>query len=115
VLRLELAHGPRVEVTEAQGRVLLGRALESPHARLFEPYPDVSRCHAVVWVEPGGRAWIRDEGSCNGTSRNGIELFPGREESLQDGDTLWFGPNLSITVRIDRAAQGDPGGATLVR
>ena len=55
--------------------VLLGRdPAESLVAAAFAHFDNVSRRHATVMVDDGGRASIRDEGSTNGTFVNGDRI-----------------------------------------
>jgi hypothetical protein len=51
-------------------RVTLGR---SDDADLLLPYENVSRKHALIWRSKG-RSWIRDLGSSNGTSVDGVAV-----------------------------------------
>ena len=51
-------------------RVTVGR---SDDADLVIPFDDVSRKHALIW-RSDGQAWIRDLGSSNGTSLDGVSV-----------------------------------------
>ena len=55
----------------------------------------VSRAHAEIWVEAGGRFFIRDTKSSSGTFLNHIRLSPANNESraheIKDGDLLQLG------------------------
>ncbi|KAF4609550.1 hypothetical protein D9613_012338 [Agrocybe pediades] len=55
----------------------------------------VSRAHAEIWVEAGGKLFIRDMKSSGGTYLNGIRLSPAKTESpifeVKDGDILQLG------------------------
>lgn len=55
----------------------------------------VSRAHAEIWVEAGGRFFIKDTKSSSGTFLNHIRLSPANTESrpseLKDGDLLQLG------------------------
>jgi len=51
-------------------RVTIGR---SDEADVVLPYENVSRKHALVWRSEG-RSWIRDLGSSNGTSVDGVTV-----------------------------------------
>src|ERR1700733_7547247 len=63
--------------------VILGRdPAQSLVAAAFEQYDNVSRKHATVVVDDGGRATIRDEGSTNGTFVNGERVMPYTEVRL---------------------------------
>ena len=55
----------------------------------------VSRAHAEIWVEAGGRFFIKDTKSSSGTFLNHVRLSPANQESrpteLKDGDLLQLG------------------------
>lgn len=55
----------------------------------------VSRAHAEIWVEAGGRFFIKDTKSSSGTFLNHVRLSPANTESrpseLKDGDLLQLG------------------------
>ncbi|TCD63300.1 hypothetical protein EIP91_005681 [Steccherinum ochraceum] len=55
----------------------------------------VSRAHAEIWVEAGGRFFIKDTKSSSGTFLNHVRLSPANAESrpseLKDGDMLQLG------------------------
>ncbi|KAF8344850.1 SMAD/FHA domain-containing protein, partial [Amanita rubescens] len=55
----------------------------------------VSRAHAEIWVEKGGKFLIKDTKSSSGTFLNHIRLSPANQESrpfpLKDGDILQLG------------------------
>jgi hypothetical protein len=51
-----------------RNRALIGR---SSGADVVLPHDDVSRRHALLWRE-GGRTWLRDLSSANGTSVDGL-------------------------------------------
>ena len=71
----------------ADNRLLIGRGTDGDvkidHAK-------VSRRHAVVFRE-GGKTWVRDLGSANGTTVNG-ERVGHKPASLVPGDEVGFGP-----------------------
>jgi pSer/pThr/pTyr-binding forkhead associated (FHA) protein len=50
----------------------------------------VSRRHAEILVKEDGSCWIRDLGSKNGTSVNGMPLRDDKERLLKDGDRIAF-------------------------
>jgi len=50
----------------------------------------VSRRHAEVAIKEDGSCWIRDLGSKNGTSVNGMPLRDDKERLLKDGDRIAF-------------------------
>ncbi|EPQ51198.1 SMAD/FHA domain-containing protein, partial [Gloeophyllum trabeum ATCC 11539] len=55
----------------------------------------VSRSHAEIWVEAGGKFFIKDTKSSSGTFLNHVRLSPANSESrpheLKDGDILQLG------------------------
>ncbi|KAJ2932447.1 hypothetical protein H1R20_g4659, partial [Candolleomyces eurysporus] len=55
----------------------------------------VSRAHAEIWVEMGGKFYIRDTKSSSGTFLNHVRLSPANTESkpfpIKDGDILQLG------------------------
>lgn len=55
----------------------------------------VSRAHAEIWAEGGGRFYIKDTKSSSGTFLNHVRLSPANTESraheLRDGDLLQLG------------------------
>jgi hypothetical protein len=90
--------GGRVAVA-AGDQTPLGRgAGESPHARLFTAYANVSRRHATIGVDRSG-AWIRDEESTNGTFVNGAPITELERHPLADGDQVRLGAH--ATGRVD--------------
>lgn len=50
----------------------------------------VSRRHAEILVKEDGSCWVRDLGSKNGTSVNGMPLRDDKERLLKDGDRISF-------------------------
>ena len=79
----------------ADNRVLVGRSHE---ADVTLDNDEVSRQHAVLFQQ-GGRRWITDLGSANGSSVNGVPLGAGPLE-VGSGDMLSFGPT-TFALRID--------------
>ncbi|KAJ3533837.1 hypothetical protein NMY22_g7171 [Coprinellus aureogranulatus] len=55
----------------------------------------VSRAHAEIWVEAGGKFYIKDTKSSSGTFLNHVRLSPANQESkpfhIKDGDILQLG------------------------
>ena len=55
----------------------------------------VSRAHAEVWCDHGGKFFIKDTKSSSGTFLNHVRLSPANQDSrpfeLKDGDTLQLG------------------------
>lgn len=79
-------------------QVELGRVGE--HSRLFRPYPNVSRWHAVVGVEPDGRPWIEPLLTPNGTFIDEIEIPALVRRPLRNGQRLRFAKHAEGTVTI---------------
>ena len=101
VLRLSFPTG-NVEVP-AGTTLLLGRdPAESLVAAAFASYENVSRRHATVIVDDGGRASIRDENSTNGTFVNGDRVLPGIAVRLADGDIVRLAADVSAEVTLPR-------------
>lgn len=80
---LLMRHGSHVQEFQ-KNRVVLGRSRDADF-RLHDP--NISRRHAVVYWE-GGRAFVKDLGSTNGTLLNGC---PVASSALEDGDVLTIG------------------------
>jgi hypothetical protein len=75
------ASGSTIEI--GANRVTIGR---SDEADLVIPHDDVSRKHALIW-RADGQAWIRDLGSSNGTSVDGVRVGQ-QPVPLQNGAVL---------------------------
>ncbi|NND84364.1 MAG: DUF3662 domain-containing protein [Acidimicrobiia bacterium] len=76
----------------ANNRVVIGR---SPDADITLPDDTVSRKHALLWREDGV-VRVRDLGSSNGTTRNGMPVVG--DVTVGVGDVLSFG---ETTTRLD--------------
>ena len=74
----------------------------------------VSRAHAEIWVETGGKFFIKDTKSSSGTFLNHVRLSPANSESrphqIKDGDILQLGVDYqggtedmykSVKIRIE--------------
>jgi hypothetical protein len=74
----------------------------------------VSRAHAEIWVELGGRFYVKDTKSSSGTFLNHVRLSPANTESrpfqIKDGDILQLGVDYqggtediykSVKIRIE--------------
>lgn len=60
------------------------------------PEPTVSRQHALLQIEPDGRAVLGDQHSTNGTFLNGTRLQPETRVALADGDRLRIGSTIVL-------------------
>ncbi|WP_146059082.1 FHA domain-containing protein [Actinomadura rubteroloni] len=98
-LRVQFPSGD-VKVAAGQHLVLGRDAGQSPVANTFTQYDNVSRRHSTVWLDPSGTAWVRDEGSTNGTFVNGERLPRGVEAPLRDGDQLRLAADVTGTVQL---------------
>ncbi|KAG6917149.1 hypothetical protein DXG01_003662 [Tephrocybe rancida] len=82
----------------------------------------VSRAHAEIWVESGGRFFIKDTKSSSGTFLNHVRLSPANTESrpyqMKDGDILQLGVDYqggaediykSVKIRIELGREWQAG------
>ena len=80
----------------------------------------LSRQHAEIWADRGGKVWIRDVKSSNGTFVNATRLSPENRESepheLREGDTLELGIDIvsedqksivhhKVSAKVEHAGQ----------
>lgn len=83
----------------------------------------VSRAHAEIWAETGGKFWIKDTKSSSGTFLNHVRLSPANSESrpfeIKDGDVLQLGVDyqggtediykcVKIKIEVGREWQATP-------
>ncbi len=87
---------PANRVFRFNGAASVGRA---PDNQIVLPDPRVSARHAIIRLE-GGRWWIEDLGSRNGTRLNGVQIS-GRAP-LRNGDIVAFGP---VIARFEAALE----------
>ncbi|TDC44214.1 FHA domain-containing protein [Actinomadura sp. KC345] len=99
ILRVMFPTG-ELKVSVGQHLVLGRDAGQSPVASTFTQYDNVSRRHSTVWLDPSGTAWVRDEGSTNGTFVNGERLPRGVEAPLRNGDQLRLAADVTGTVQL---------------
>jgi pSer/pThr/pTyr-binding forkhead associated (FHA) protein len=99
--------GGEIELSEGE-RAQLGRL--GDHRRLFQEYPNVSRAHAVVRVDPDGTAWVEPLSTPNGTFLNDVEIPPAQGRRLASGDRIRFARNAegSITLYERRPLEYQP-------
>ena len=70
-------------------RAMIGR--DPTACQLVGPDQSVSRRHAEVAVDAGGQAWIRDNGSSNGTWVDGRALAPGVVTAIAPQQQVFIG------------------------
>jgi hypothetical protein len=83
----------------------------------------VSRAHAEIWAETGGKFWIKDTKSSSGTFLNHVRLSAANSESrpfeIKDGDVLQLGVDyqggtediykcVKIKIEVGREWQATP-------
>ncbi|MBV8611677.1 MAG: FHA domain-containing protein [Singulisphaera sp.] len=62
----------------------------------------VSRRHALLVRRPDGGLVVRDLGSTNGTQVNGVDILPGADVPVEDGDRIAIGAWTRIILRAVR-------------
>jgi hypothetical protein len=77
--------GPPIPIT--YNRAAIGR---SPDCDVVIELAEISRVHALIWRE-GGRSWIQDAGSANGTSVDGMSVTS-KPTEIHTGAVVSFGP-----------------------
>lgn len=95
-----LGPGGRPQKLPAEGQVMLIGRKQEAGIRFGAEETGVSRRHAELKLE-GGRLFVRDTHSQNGTSLNGQPLEPGRWVALPPGARLQFGssPTAALSVQ----------------
>ena len=88
--RIERLNGPDagsvLEIRDESGNgIEIG---SDPECAVHCPDTLVSRKHARLVVKKDGGCWIRDEGSRNGTTVNGVPLKKDKERMLRDRDVI---------------------------
>ena len=89
--------GGQIEVAPASS-VVLGRL--GVHAEVFRAHANVSRRHAVVGADPGGRAWIEPADTPNGTFLDDVEIPPTQRRVLPNGARLRFARDVEGTATV---------------
>src|SRR5450759_740524 len=107
-IELRILSGARAGQTEVfdQPTILVGRKPSSDLRFDTHQDLDVSATHGEI-LERGGRFYVVDHRSTNGTYVNGLPVTA--ETALNDGDIIAFGEN-GPTVEV--RAKGDPTGKT---
>jgi pSer/pThr/pTyr-binding forkhead associated (FHA) protein len=83
-----IARVKKREGNAASHQLSVGRV---PSCDVFLGFPSVSKRHATFLVSGGKQLQLSDEGSTNGTWRNGVRLEQGKPIPVYVGDTLRFG------------------------
>ena len=81
-------------VVRPGSEVSLGDETFSPLLRGIAEQPRVARNHATVGVTPEGRAWIRDNGSTEGTEVNYRRIRPHEPVALSNTDDVSLGDDV---------------------
>lgn len=76
----------------------LGR--KGDHSTVFRSFPNVSRRHAVVGVDPDGAAWILPLPAPNGTFLDEAEIEPSLRQPLRNGQRVRFALHAEGTTSI---------------
>ena len=74
-----------------------------PFTNQLRGHPTVSRRHATLRITTSGRLHVIDQGSANGTLKNGRRIDPNVAVELRDGDTVSFSTMLTFGVRAEEA------------
>ena len=107
VRELRVVFGARTVSVAAGTETMLGRDPEySVHADLFADHGNVSRRHAVLGLDPDGRAWIRDHYSTNLTKVSGQAVAVGGVHDLRHGDLVRLGADVTGTVELIKGVPG---------
>lgn len=86
------------------GGLIVGRDFADGCGDQIDTFDNVSRRHARISLE-GGRLFVEDLESTNGTTVNGTPVRPDQRAPLADGDVLGFGNRLRVTVCARGAAR----------
>lgn len=92
-------HDHEISLTDGEELVLGRDPAQSRVADILAPFDNVSRRHATLFLE-GGQAFIRDEGSTNGTFINDTRISPGPRVPLTSGDTLRLAADCTLTLHF---------------
>jgi hypothetical protein len=90
---------PAQTFTLFETETMIGRA--GTEVRVHIPIqhdPGISRRHALLTRQADGSLVVRDLGSANGTQLNGVDVVPGVDTPVKDGDSLSLGAWTRITL-----------------
>lgn len=88
--------------------VTLGNEASSPLPRRIAEQPGIATNHATLAVRPDGSAWIRDNGSAEGTWVNQIRIRPHEPVPLYRYDEVSFGDNAPVASYIPHSSERPP-------
>ena len=94
--RYVLRHAP----LERRQPVVIGR--NAQFATLVLHHHQISRAHTKVRLDAGGRVWVSDMGSTNGTQVNGVAVEG--EVTCHPGDVIGVGP---LLLRLEYASPAE--------
>jgi pSer/pThr/pTyr-binding forkhead associated (FHA) protein len=103
--KLTILSGSRAgEKLRCRETVTIGR---DPDNKICIPDESVSSRHGKIeWVD--GRVMLRDLGSTNGTTRNGVRI---QEAELHDGDEIALGEiRIQVTLEGEKLAEAQSAG-----
>jgi hypothetical protein len=85
---------------QAGEELVLGREVPNTRVPALGAFDNVSRTHATVGISANGTAWVRDEGSTNGTFVDGRRVPASTVVALRDGAELRLASNIRAAVQI---------------
>lgn len=106
VVSIKNQNGPVASITLDKDENVIGR---DATCDIVLDDPQVSRRHATI-VSDNGVYWIRDLGSTNGMTLNGVAV---KDAQLRDGDMIRLGRHLAAFHHVDHANDGDDGDMTV--
>jgi len=98
--------GPTIEITSIPFRI--GRGKQQQNDLSLDEDTSVSRSHAVITAE-GGRFFITDQGSANGTRVGGVRITPQEPYPLHDGVVVMVGKGTEFTFFSSSQMESGPG------
>ena len=94
-------------VTIAMVPFKIGRGAQEKNDLSLDEDTSVSRGHAVITYE-GGKFYLTDQGSSNGTMLDDVRLAPRTPTALYDGAHIVFGKGTEVTFKVSGGPQA-PG------